>query len=70
MVLSDFFHKYNLEHRHTGIGLLTLEKVYYGKMEEVTGKRNEVLMQEFLKYPDRFKGQIPKAQGAEKGSFD
>ncbi len=56
-----FFHWYNSEHRHTGIGLLTPETVHYGKAEEVVGMRNEVLMKAFLENPGRFRGKIPKA---------
>ena len=57
----EFFSWYNQEHRHTGIGLLTPGIAHFGKAEEVIGKRNEVLMQAFLKHPDRFKWKIPKA---------
>ncbi|NQS98156.1 MAG: hypothetical protein HQ591_06870 [candidate division Zixibacteria bacterium] len=41
---ETFFHWYNLEYRHTGIGLLTPNMVHYGKAETVIEKRNEVLM--------------------------
>ena len=57
----EFFHWYNHEHRHTGIGLLTPETVHYGKAEEVIGMRNEVLLKAFLENPGRFRGKIPKA---------
>ena len=57
----EFFTWYNQEHRHTGIALLTPEIVHYGKAEEVIEMRNEVLMQAFIRHPDRFKWKIPKA---------
>ena len=57
----EFFSWYNQENRHTGIALLTPEIVHYGRAEEAIGKRNEVLMQAFIKHPDRFKWKIPKA---------
>jgi len=57
----EFFPWYNQEHRHTGIGLLTPEMVHYGKAEEVIAKRNEVLLEAFLRHPERFKGKVPEA---------
>ena len=56
-----FFSWYNSEHRHTGIALLTPEIVHYGKAEEAIGKRNEVLLEAYMRHPERFSGKIPQA---------
>lgn len=56
----DFFSWYNLEHKHSGIGLLTPEQVHYGMAKEVVEKRGNTLESAFLKHPERFKGKMPK----------
>ena len=55
-----FFHWYNKEHRHSGIALMTPEQVHYGKAEEITALRSEVLSAAFDSHPLRFKGRPPK----------
>jgi len=57
---QDFFRWYNVEHYHSGIGFLTPEDVHYGKAEKIIKKRQAVLNTAFLKYPERFKGKMPK----------
>jgi len=57
----EFFNWYNSEHRHTGLGLLTPETIHYGKAEEVISKRNGVLLEAYLRHPERFKMIIPEA---------
>ena len=37
---------------------MTPNMVHYGKAEEAIGKKNEVLMQAFFEYTDRFKWKI------------
>ena len=49
-----FFAWYNLQHRHSGIGLLTPEVVHYGRAKEVIEVRGEVLAAAYLAHPERF----------------
>jgi putative transposase len=55
-----FFTWYNEEHRHTGIALMTPEQVHYGKDQEITALRSQVLSAAFDSHPLRFKGRLPK----------
>jgi putative transposase len=57
---QSFFTWYNKEHRHSGIALMTPEQVHYGKAQEITDFRSEVLASAFQKHPKRFKGKMPK----------
>jgi len=57
---QDFFHWYNLEHRHSGIGLMTPEQVHYGLAAEVLEHRSNVLQVAFMNNPSRFKNRMPK----------
>lgn len=50
----DFFHWYNFEHRHSGIGYLTPAAVHHGLAESITAKRNLALQQAFSANPERF----------------
>lgn len=51
---QSFFSWYNIEHRHSGIGLLTPEMVHHGRAAEVTAQRSQVLSSAFLAHPERF----------------
>lgn len=55
----EFFGYYNSEHHHSGIGLVTPEQLHYGQAQQVYEIRCEVLMEAFLKNPERFKGKVP-----------
>jgi len=57
----DFFvrHWYNKEHRHSGIALMTTEKVHYGMDKKIHQQRSQVLADAFQKNPNRFKGKMP-----------
>jgi transposase InsO family protein len=57
---QSFFTWYNEEHRHSGIALMTPEQVHYGKAQDITHFRSEVLASAFHKHPKRFKGKMPK----------
>lgn len=50
----DFFHWYNFEHRHGGIGYLTPAAVHFGLAEVITARRNHALQQAFSANPERF----------------
>jgi len=49
-----FFHWYNNQHRHTGLGLMTPATVHYGLAAEVTSQRRVVLQTAYEKHPERF----------------
>jgi putative transposase len=54
-----FFHWYNHEHRHSGIGLMTPAAVHYGQAEELQAKRAQVLADAYARNPERFVRQAP-----------
>lgn len=49
-----FFPWYNIEHHHSGIGLLTPEVLHYGRADDVIAQRQLVLSQAFQRNPERF----------------
>jgi putative transposase len=56
----DFFPWYNLEHRHTGLGLLTPHDVHYGLADEKIAKRAVVLALAHAAHPERFTKGAPQ----------
>jgi putative transposase len=56
---QGFFHWYNTEHRHAGIGLLTPEALHYGRAPELHAKRAAVLRAAYAAHPERFVNQAP-----------
>jgi len=50
----EFFHWYNHQHRHAGIGLMTPDVVHHGRAQELQAKRTLVLTQAYLRTPERF----------------
>jgi putative transposase len=55
-----FFHWYNHEHRHSGIGYLTPATVHYGLAEAATERRARVLAAAHAAHPERFVHGAPK----------
>ena len=51
---QEFFQWYNLEHRHSGIGLLTPATVHRGETDAVVARRREVLATAYAANPERF----------------
>ena len=51
---QQFFHWYNEEHRHSGIGLLTPAMVHFGQAAAVRENRQKVLDAAYPAHPDRF----------------
>jgi putative transposase len=49
-----FFHWYNHEHYHTGIGLLTPAMVHHGQAPQILATRQRVLDAAYLAHPKRF----------------
>lgn len=57
---QPFFHWYNWEHRHSGIGLLTPGDVHYGKTREVLQVRQTTLNLAYAAHPERFVRKTPE----------
>jgi len=49
-----FFDWYNLEHRHSSLGLLTPDTVHYGRAEDAFAARSAVLDAAYRAHPERF----------------
>lgn len=49
-----FFHWYNNDHHHAGIGLMTPNQVHDGQAEAIHSHRQDILTQACLKNPERF----------------
>jgi putative transposase len=49
-----FFHWYNEEHHHTGIGLMTPATVHHGQAPVVRAARQEILTAAYQAHPERF----------------
>lgn len=55
-----FFHWYNTEHRHSGIGMMTPEAMHYGHAKELHAKRALVLQGAYDRHPERFTRGVPR----------
>ena len=49
-----FFDYYNFHHRHSGIGLMTPADVHYGRAEQLTTARRQILIEAQRAHPERF----------------
>jgi putative transposase len=58
---QSFFHWYNVEHYHSGIGFLTPASVHYGQASATLDQRNRVLQAAYLAHPERFVNGPPTA---------
>lgn len=54
---------YNMEHHHSGIGLLTPAVVHAGKAGEVLAARHGVLREAYAAHPERFVRGVPRPAG-------
>jgi putative transposase len=57
---QNFFRWYNVEHRHSGIGLLPPEVVHYGQAQAAYDARSQVLAAAHAAHPERFVRQAPR----------
>jgi len=57
----DFFHWYNLEHHHSGLGFLTPAVVHFGQAATVRAHRQQVLADAYAAHPERFVKGRPQA---------
>jgi len=58
---AEFITWYNLEHHHSGLGLMTPHTVHHGQTEATRTARQETLHAAYLLHPERFVGGRPKA---------
>jgi putative transposase len=56
---ADFFHWYNYQHHHSGLGLICPADVHYGRAIAIINKRQAVLQTAYQKYPERFVQGLP-----------
>ena len=56
---QDFFTWYNIEHHHSGIGLMTPQVVHYGLAQDVFKAREKVLLAAYEAHPERFVRKFP-----------
>jgi putative transposase len=56
----NFFPWYNVEHHHSGLGLLTPHDVHYGLAEHRVAARAIVLAAAYAAHPERFSGGLPQ----------
>ena len=61
---QDFFPWYNLEHRHSGIAMLTPYDVHYGRSAAVLEQRQLVLDRAYEAHPERFVAGPPSPESA------
>jgi putative transposase len=57
---GEFFHWYNDEHYHSGLGMLTPASVHYGHAAEVLARRGKTLDAAYAAHPERFVGKRPQ----------
>lgn len=57
---GTLFRWYNVEHRHSGLALLTPADVHYGRAEAILARRSATLLDAFTSHPHRFKGRVPQ----------
>jgi putative transposase len=57
-----FFDWYNLDHRHSGIGMLTPAMVHYGQADSVLASRQSVMAAAYAAHPERFVRGAPQVR--------
>ena len=57
---GEFFRWYNMDHYHSGLGLMTPHDVHYGLAEERRARRAEVLAGAYAAHPERFVRGLPR----------
>ena len=57
---QGFFHWYNYQHHHSGLGLMTPATVHFGQATQLLNHRQAVLDEAFRLHPERFVRQSPK----------
>ncbi len=62
MFCRKFFQRYNEEHRHQGIRMLTPQMVHSGKGPEMIERRQAVMDAAYAEHPERFVGGRPQTK--------
>jgi putative transposase len=57
---QSFFHWYNHQHHHSGLGLMTPAMVHHGQASQILEQRQRVLDAAFAAHPERFVRKPPK----------
>lgn len=57
---GEFFRWYNMDHYHSGLGLMTPHDVHYGLAEARRAHRAEVLAEAYARHPERFVRGMPR----------
>jgi putative transposase len=57
---QSFFHWYNHQHHHSGLGLMTPAMVHHGQAPQILAQRQLVLDAAFAAHPERFVRKPPK----------
>lgn len=60
--MLEFFDWYNYHHHHSGIQLLTPADVHYGRAGQMLQQRQQVMLDAYLKHPERFVSGQPLLQ--------
>ena len=55
-----FFDWYNNDHRHSSLGLMTPEMVFFGRSAQVIEARSHVLRNAYAHHPERFVQGLPQ----------
>lgn len=63
---SDFFAWYNLEHRHSGVQMLTPHDVHYGRADQTLARRAEVMLAMHAAHPERFVNGAPQVRALQR----
>ena len=51
---QTFFHWYNSDHRHTGLGLMTPAAIHFGQAQKLIQHRHQTLQRAYQRHPERF----------------
>ncbi len=57
---GEFFRWYNMDHYHSGLGLMTPHDVHYGLAEARRARRAEILADAYGRHPERFVRGMPR----------
>lgn len=57
-----FFKRYNREHHHSGIAMLTPSQVHHGEAETIIARRDATLAAAYQAHPERFVKGVPRAR--------
>ncbi len=57
---GEFFHWYNDEHYHSGLGMLTPGAVHYGHAAQILTRRSKTLDAAYATHPERFVSKRPR----------